>query len=198
MSSIVPVAPAVAPVPISVELDRQVRVLRNKLVPSGVGYEIAATDAPSDVERAALEQRVVAIARWMAPPLPSWIVKQLMALALVRPPAGGTDDEREKALKITVNVLSDLPQFALAKAFEAAHRGEVGKPAFMPSPAELRVAACRLTDPLSREKRRIQAVLTAQIGPARLTPEERKAVAAAARAAMRQGTAEASLSENAR
>lgn len=185
MTALVPLPPSAVPALPSRDLERTVAVLHNKLVPTFGHREVMAADAPSRDDRARLSHRLKLLVGWLQPADEAWIVTQLMALSSQRGGQGGDKIDRKKSLAASGVTLGGMPRFALAAAFEAAHRGDVGKPAYMPNAAELLKAAQRHAEPYQLERRKIQAVLNAVVNRTNVDPEHRKAVAARMRAEAR-------------
>lgn len=181
MNVAVPQMTSLAPSVMTLQLDHKVRYFTSKLSPLGRGHEIMAADAPNAEERSALQQRASLVSQWLQPAEAEWVVKQLTALASVRPLESGSIEERKKALKVKFAVLMKLPHFALARAFESAHRGEIGNPEFMPSPGVLHVAAVRHTQAFLKERRQLEAVLQAKVNRVPIDPARRAAAQEKAR-----------------
>lgn len=158
--------------------DRALRTCVTRLVPpitpSHTRYSIAVCDAPSDALRQALANRSARIDAWLLPAGPeaaTEVYKDLVATMSV-PSADKETELRE--FRGFVEAAARLPLFALTTACIAFRDGKVGDGKWMPKPGQICVEAGKRVAELAKERREIQAVLTAE-AKAPVADAERKA-----------------------
>ena len=166
------------PTPLDGAIERRFHYIAMRLDPmlSPIvrAYSLAAADAPSEDLRVALAARCDAIDGWLAPAGPERAVEfydGLMETMAHKEPA----DVEAATLraKLYVRDMADVPLFALGLAVRDFRRGAVGDGKWMPEPGVLRVEAMKRVSNLAKERREIQAVLTAEIRPPPLDPSRK-------------------------
>jgi len=141
-------------------------------------------NALAEGARQALARRADDLARALSPASPERI---RIILATIADMPSRTEEDRAKlrfALERDVADLSEFPEWALAAAARAYRKREVGDDVFRPTTGQLAVVCRQRTAAAVVERRRIAAVLTAEIEPPRkpIEPARRAELAAALRA----------------
>lgn len=119
--------------------------------------------APTAGEAAGLHSRLDEIGKLLTPADPETIAGNVAKLfvAMSKRSEGG-EDEQER-LMVYVEVLGDVPEFAISSACGDFLYGRAGDRKWLPSPAELRQVCAAKMAPWVQERERIKAVLTAEI-----------------------------------
>ena len=143
----------------------------------GIG-SMAADDAPTPEVRQALRARVVTLDGWLSPIGEADARVMVAAILAVQPVQGGKgdQDDADKVQRVYARALGDLPRFALRHACATALRYGIGGKTFAPSPAQIREAAETYCRDIVVERRKIEAVLTAQISAPICSPERKALV----------------------
>lgn len=152
---------ALAPQPIPLALDTDLRVWSNKLQPQGLGWVWATGfKLPASV-RSRLEVRAAYLAQVLAPIGPTGAKAQLATLrnsGLSRPNL--TDDEGGVAAVNMIRKLKELPPFALALAVDDFVTGKAGN-GWVPSLPDLLGRVAHHSAPAVAERTKIRRVLDA-------------------------------------
>ena len=155
-----------APPDLPNDLKRELQVVLSRL------QDLDSSNFPPAL-RARLEAHQRALALGLRPADKSQIISVLAQLSFMARRAI-TDDEAEALTGIELDVLRELPLFAIEGAAQAFKRGEKGDAHFRPMPGELRQEALRLLAPRRGELHLIRQALEAARRPAkeRVRPEK--------------------------
>lgn len=198
MTQIAVTSGAVLPAPLSSELETRFSLCRNRLDPEGLGFSIAAEDAPSEDLRQALQARFQRLTDYLAPIGQKGAAGEVMGLSLVLKMRRRSVPETDKTFDLYVENLADLAAFAVVTGCRDYRQGTVGDCEWMPEAPALRAhVVSKLRDALA-EKQRIETLLKARIRAPRTSAERRAAVVAMARQATQEMRKTASATEAAR
>lgn len=117
-------------------------------------------------------------------PAPRQAIETMVGSLLAGYPAGRAHrDDADAVLKMFVQALSGLPTWAISSACAAWNRGEAGSKntSFAPAPSDLREVALGAMREFETEKRKINAILNAEVIQEPEPDEVRSAVAARVR-----------------
>jgi len=131
--------------------------------PGRTRYLIAAASAPSDALRGALDRRRQQIDRWLEPAgetEANQAYKDLTANMAVSACDAETALREHRGF---VEATSKLPLFALKASCAAFRDGTIGDGKWMPKPGQICIEAGKRVAQLAKERREIEAVLTAEI-----------------------------------
>lgn len=167
--------PGGTPPPISQRDYLALRVALSASIEIGLVRELPADRAPSAEIRHALQARAVALADCLRPAGVARAQQEVAALIGLRPIRGDATDLRA-VLAIYGADLADLPLFALSAACADFRQGRAGDGEWAPTQAQIRVQALKHLQPIAKERREIEAVLTARIQGAVASPERRAQV----------------------
>jgi len=149
------------------QIQRGLDIAVGRLDPPITGYRtryaIAAADTPSPDLRQSLDLRRSRIDEWLRPAGVEHAAEQYRILLGVM---AHRDDDAEGArlhAATFVQDLMDVPLFALTKACSDLRRGTVGDGKWMPEPGVVRSLAQGFVTALAKERREIDAVLTAEV-----------------------------------
>lgn len=136
--------------------------------------------APTTNELTAMRGRLGDIARCMVPAEVVKIRTMVGGLLAGYPNGRAHRDDPDAVLKMFVQALRDLPEWAVGAACSAWNRGEAKghNSSFPPSPADLRAVALEQTEEFDRERHKIKAILDAEVVPEQESDEKRAEVAA--------------------
>ena len=176
----VPVLPAAMPA----ELDTALSVALNKLDPNGLGFTIAAEDAPTPRVLAALKHRNQRLVDCLRPAGKLFVAKRLGDMANVMRKKTRSQREADHAFAKAVDGLADLPSFAIEAAADDFEKGAHGD-GWMPDLADFRPHVLTKLAPVSAEKRRIEKVVKAKVRPAKADPARKAEAIRLAREAMK-------------
>lgn len=125
--------------------------------------EIPERSAPTPDEMAALNDRLRNIQDYLVPASREAIAANVAKLFIgLSKRSEGSEDETERLL-VYVEVLGDIPEFAIAKGCADFLYGRKGDRKWLPSAAELRPVCFDHLAPWLAEKERIEAILKADI-----------------------------------
>lgn len=162
------------PTPPLATLDLAVRTMANKLTPVGLGFEIAAVNAPTPELRRDLQVRASALDHWLRPAGDS-ALDEITAIFMM--PAKSVEAGDAKArMRLYERDLADVPLFALSKACSDFRQGRAGD-GWRPTQTDIRKQAEQHSQPFRAERLKIGNVLAATIIDIRDNPERRKAIA---------------------
>ena len=177
MNELVQTKISALPAPISPTLERELRLVTNKLDPAlhpgRLSYSISAEFAPSKELRQSLERRAHNIDRWMQPAGPERALAEFKILFDVMAHKDASGESADRITAAYVEALMDLPYFSLVEACTAFLKGAVGDGQWAPKPGEIRIEAQKRLAGLAKERREIKAVLTAQVLPPTTSPERK-------------------------
>jgi len=142
-----------------VALDRALSIAHNALQDG----EIPERSLPAPDVMQALADRVQDIRGYLQPAKPEMIASMVARLfmALARR-TEGMDDSGERVM-LYVEILSDVPRFALEKTCNDFLYGRAGDGKWVPTPAEIRNAAMKHVQPWLAELDRINPILNASV-----------------------------------
>jgi len=155
--------PTMLPLPIERGLERVVSRLDPPINPARTAYGIATSDAPSPDLRRVLEGRKTALDAWLQPAGPVVAAEQAAMMLDVMALRDADPDASRRWAAIFVSDLMGLPGFAVVKACTDLRRGTVGDGKWVPEPGVVCTLARKATANLLRERREIDAVLTAEV-----------------------------------
>lgn len=155
--------PTLLPLPIERGLERAVSRLDPPINPGRTGYEIAAAAAPGPDLRRVLEGRMVALDAWLRPAGPIVAAEQAAMMLDVMALRDADPDASRRWAAIFVSDLMGLPGFAVVKACTDLRRGTVGDGKWVPEPGVVCTLARKAMSGLLKERREIDAVLTAEV-----------------------------------
>ena len=181
MNALAPIPTSILPAPLSHALDTAVTVATNKLDQEGLGFSIAAEDAPSPEAREALERRVHRLSGAMQPIGERGAAAQVMTLKLTLETKARSDAEAEGLLDLYVKNLADLPTFAVIAACQDYQQLRAGDGKWMPKVPELRARAMVHVGPVQAERIKIERVLNARVRPSPCGAERKARVMNTAR-----------------
>jgi len=142
-----------------VALDRALSIAHNALQDG----EIPERSLPSPNVMQALADRVQDIRGFLAGGKPDEIAVMVAKLFVVLAKRGeGFDDEAQR-ISLYVEILSDVPRFALERACTDFLYGKAGDGKWVPTPAEIRNEALRHVRPWLAELDRINPILNASV-----------------------------------
>lgn len=131
--------------------------------PAGRTYSLPSEYAPRPEMRRMLEARSDRLRIWLEPSGQERVLRSIASLYLSMSSRSGNDGEIKAEKRQLAMDLADVPAFALSEACEAFRRGDIGDGKWVPKGGEIRVQAMKRVYPLSRERREIDAVLTATV-----------------------------------
>ena len=140
-------------------LDRALSIAHNALQDG----EIPERSLPAPEVMQALADRVQGIRGYLSPATTDQIAVQVARLFVVLAKRGeGFDDEAQR-ISLYVEILSDVPRFALERTCTDFLYGKAGDGKWVPTPAEIRTAALKHVTPWLAELDRINPVLNAAV-----------------------------------
>ncbi len=155
--------PTMLPLPIERGLERVVSRLDPPINPARTAYGIAESDAPSPDLRRVLDGRMVALDAWLRPAGPVVAAEQAAMMLDVMALRDADPDASRRWAAIFVSDLMGLPGFAVVKACTDLRRGTVGDGKWVPEPGVVCTLARKAMAGFLKERREIDAALTAEV-----------------------------------
>jgi hypothetical protein len=147
------------PAPLSRALDIALSVAHNGLE----NGQLLSANAPTAVERGALERRLADVEAVLAPCAAQAIQPDLLKLFVALAMRNGDGMDMQTRAAVYAEALAGLPQWAVNKACADFREGRAGDKKWVPATAELRLRAAHFTGPWQQERHRISAVLNATV-----------------------------------
>ena len=141
------------------DLDRALSIAHNALQDG----ELPERSLPSPDQMQALADRVLDIRGFLAVARPDEIAVMVAKLFMGLARRNDGDVAASERVMLYVEVLSDVPRFAVEKACSNFLYGRTGDGKWVPSPAEIRTEAMRHCAPWQAEIERINAILNAAV-----------------------------------
>lgn len=130
---------------------------------------------PTEGERLFLRQRGEQLDVWLQPASLRVIDAELTAMFSTMAFRSGDEKDLTLVNRIYRDDLAGLPSFALSKACSRFRKAEIGDGKFVPKQGELRKEAMRIAQPYFEERTRVEAVMSAEVPPAPVSLDERRA-----------------------
>lgn len=186
MSAVAPVASS-CPIRLGAEHHRRLGVIANRLERSAGAFVLPEALAPSGPERAALAERRTALAIALRPAGKRIALERITTLSMMMKGRGGDGRETAAWMSLYVEVLKDIPLFALDMACNDFLSAKAGDGEWLPPPGKIVKQAELYWRPFDREGALLACILDARVLPRvdRGTAAERKAAVARILVSMR-------------
>lgn len=126
---------------------------------------IRAAEAPTEQQRAFIQNRVAEISASLAPASSKDLLAEVWAMLRTMAIRNGAPEELEAVVGVYVADLEDLPLWAVSAACRAYRRGDIGNGTFAPTPGEVRKRAKIYLDHWIDERAKLERILNARVIP---------------------------------